>query len=254
MTTTVTTNGMLLTPDRINRLAGLVDVLAISLDGVPQSHATMRGDAKAFRVMESRLGVLRESGLTFGFVFTLTQSNVAELDWDTQFATDAGASLVQVHPLESEGFAAEQLLDQIPDVVELSFAALESLRLRLTSPAFVQFDVATRRDLKDSPERFLVYREPPTAPLGGWLTPLVLEADGVVVPITYGFPRQFALGNVRAECLSDLAHRWDSRPLLDLAAEVLAGLTADEGPALVNWYQELTQAAESAVGLESSQR
>ena len=62
MTTTVTTNGMLLTPRRLKELGELVDVLAISLDGTPASHERMRGDPRAFRVMASRLPAVAELG------------------------------------------------------------------------------------------------------------------------------------------------------------------------------------------------
>ncbi|MFG2907767.1 radical SAM protein [Kitasatospora sp. NPDC048286] len=55
MRTTVTSNGMLLTGRRLSELAGLVDVLAISLDGVPDSHVRMRQDPRSFAVMERRL-------------------------------------------------------------------------------------------------------------------------------------------------------------------------------------------------------
>jgi MoaA/NifB/PqqE/SkfB family radical SAM enzyme len=55
MRTAVTTNGLLLTERRLSELVGLVDVLAISLDGRPETHDWMRGDRRAFGQMSSRL-------------------------------------------------------------------------------------------------------------------------------------------------------------------------------------------------------
>src|SRR6266568_1245666 len=43
MTTTITTNGTVLTERRAAQVAGLVDLVAISLDGTPESHNRMRG-------------------------------------------------------------------------------------------------------------------------------------------------------------------------------------------------------------------
>src|SRR5262249_53587036 len=66
MTTSVTTNGMLLDEKRVAKIAGKVDTLAISLDGAPESHDRLRGSAKAFQTMADRLGLLRDAGIGFG--------------------------------------------------------------------------------------------------------------------------------------------------------------------------------------------
>jgi MoaA/NifB/PqqE/SkfB family radical SAM enzyme len=129
MRTTVTSNGMLLTERRLAELAGLVDVLALSLDGTPETHVAMRQDPRAFRDLERRLPALRDSGIPFGFIVTLTQHNVHELAWVADFAARAGAGLLQVHPLEPEGYAADALAGSVPDPTELAYAFVESLRL-----------------------------------------------------------------------------------------------------------------------------
>jgi MoaA/NifB/PqqE/SkfB family radical SAM enzyme len=246
MTTTVTTNGMLLTSRRLKDLNGLVDVLAISLDGTPASHVKMRGDPRAFRMMADRLSSVADSGIPFGFVFTLTQENVHELEWVAEFATEVGASLVQVHPLELEGCARTTMPEMVPDAVEMAFAAVEAMRLRSTSETFIQIDVATRHDMLTSPERFLAISGAPDLPLGRWLTPLVLEADGTLVPFTFGFPRQFALGNVLLTSLPEIADAWDPGRLLELTRTTLATQLRTGGPPVVNWYQEIASAARSA--------
>src|ERR1700732_2069259 len=99
MATTVTSNGML-------------------LDGTPASHDRMRADPRAFATMASRLGRLRDSGIPFGFIFTLTQHNLHELEWVAGFAVEQGARLLQIHPLEAAGRATEELAESFPDAVE----------------------------------------------------------------------------------------------------------------------------------------
>ncbi|MFE6778491.1 radical SAM protein [Streptomyces sp. NPDC057702] len=249
MGTTVTTNGMLLTERRLAELAGLVDVLAISLDGTPESHARIRRDARSFTRMESRLRGLRKSGMAFGFVFTLTQFNVHELDWVARFATDAGASLLQVHPLEPEGQAAEGLTGAVPDSTELAFALLEAVRVRSAGALAVQVDVTTRGELRQRPQVFVPARSHLAGPLGSWLTPLVIETDGTVTPLTYGFPRRYALGTVRDHTLADLARDWDAEPFRALCADVHERLASESGPPFANWYEEVTRAARALTPL-----
>ena len=119
MRTTVTTNGMLLTPRNIERLRDVVDVLAISVDGVPASHNRIRGNALAFDTMQARLADVRTAGFNFGFIFTLAQHNLDELDWVKEFAIQQGARLLQVHPLEEVGNAAQRLAGKTPDAFHL---------------------------------------------------------------------------------------------------------------------------------------
>ena len=92
MRTTVTSNGILLSAARLSMLAGDTDVLAISLDGVPESHDRMGGSEKSFERMLMNLQAVRDSGITFGFIFTLTQYNVNEVAWAAQFAVEQARS------------------------------------------------------------------------------------------------------------------------------------------------------------------
>lgn len=244
--TSLATNGMLLTRRRLRELDGLVDVLAISLDGTPESHAAMRGDPGAFSRMEGRLADLRRSGFVFGFVFTLTQRNLHELQWVTDFARERGASLVHVHPLEPEGYAGDHLRGDVPDALELAYAAVESARLR-SSRTFIQVDITTRGDLLAAPERFFVFDGAPPPPRR-WLSPLVLEPDGTVVPLTYGLPRPYALGNVREHSLHRLVDAWQPDTFLRLAREVFDDLTGRQAPPVFNWYDAMAARSRRLAG------
>src|ERR1700745_1035433 len=70
MRTTLTSNGMLLNQRRLDTLAAHIDVLAISLDGIPESHNRMRASNEAFERMLANLESVRKSGIDFGFIFT----------------------------------------------------------------------------------------------------------------------------------------------------------------------------------------
>jgi MoaA/NifB/PqqE/SkfB family radical SAM enzyme len=237
MRTAVTSNGMLLTPRRLSELTGLVDVLAISLDGRPETHEWMRRDRRAFSQMAARLPAVRDSGIGFAFITTLTMHNVHELEFVFELAAQSDAALVQIHPLEPDG-AGISLQDSVPDSTELGYAFFEATRLSVVHGIPVQIDLVTQSDLHSAPERFLVSPRDPRAPLGNWLTPLVVETDGFVVPLSYGFGRDYALGSVQNTSLVALADEWDAEPLRRMAAGLHSQLIRDE-VRFCNWYERM---------------
>jgi sulfatase maturation enzyme AslB (radical SAM superfamily) len=237
MRTSVTSNGLLLTPRRLSELTGLVDVLAISLDGRPETHEWMRGDRRAFSQMAARLPGVRDSGIGFAFITTLTMHNVHELEFVFELAAESGAALVQVHPLEPDGVGAH-LRASVPDSTELGYALFEATRLSVVHGIPVQIDLVTQQDLRAAPERFLVRPRDPGSPLGHWLTPLVVETDGFVVPLSYGFGRDFALGPMHSTSLLALAEQWDAEPLRRMAADLHTQLIRDQ-VRFSNWYERM---------------
>jgi MoaA/NifB/PqqE/SkfB family radical SAM enzyme len=252
MVTALTTNGMLLDARRIALLRGVVDVLAISLDGVPESHNRMRASPHAFPMMASRLAGLREADIPFGFIFTLTQYNVHELDWVANFALEQGARVLQIHPLEEVGRAAGELPGGAPDEIEATFAYLEAARIqqvagqRLT----VQLDFASRQVLLGDPGRAFAASAPDAGAEGTFadlVSPLIVEPDGTVVPLQFGFARALALGNLYDYPLDELAACW-RRERYDafqaVCRRVFDQLTAPAGRPLVNWYEEIARQAE----------
>ena len=241
--TTVTSNGMLLDHKRMAMLTGYTDVLAISLDGVPESHNRMRASDEAFERMKANLERVRQSGLTFGFIFTLTQYNVNEIDWVARFAVEQGARLLQIHPLEEVGRASQLLAGSRPDETESAFAYLVAERLRQTygDRLFVQLDIFHRELVKRFPARFYADNVwPESAPLADLVTPLVVEADGNVAPLGYGFARRFGLGSIAENRLKDLAPDWIRQrypAFRELCRDVYAEACTPSDLPFLNWYE-----------------
>ena len=257
--TTVTTNGMLLDVRHIEALNGAAGLVAISLDGRPESHDRMRGHPRAFATMARRLPALRAAGIAFGFIFTLTQFNLDELIWAAEFALAQGARLLQVHPLEAVGRARERLGTAVPDATELSYAVLAVARLKelVGDRLVIQLDVAGRDAMAAAPETVFAAADWPALdrPLGELLSPLIVEADGTVVPVEYAFGRQWALGNLREARLPVLAERWKRERMAGfrtLCQEVQRGATAPEAPAVINWYGRVAQASALADAVPAS--
>ncbi|GAA0806135.1 radical SAM protein [Spirilliplanes yamanashiensis] len=233
MTTSMVTNGLLLGTRRFRAAAPLLDAVAVSLDGTPAAHDALRGRAGAFARMRAGLGVLRRAGLPFALVLTLTQHNVDQLEWAAAFAADQGAGLLHVHPLEQSGAAAVQLPHSTPDAVELLVARAEADRLRARHPGLaIHVDAAAPAELR--------------AP-GALPDPLVVETDGTVSPVRYGFPRRYALGNLHDRPLPELLDAWDGEPLRRLVAVL-------PRTGIVNVADALSRLAEAAQPAASTSR
>jgi MoaA/NifB/PqqE/SkfB family radical SAM enzyme len=249
LTTTVTSNGTTLTRRRLDRVREHTSLLAISVDGVPESHNRIRCSPTAFDRLAAQLPAVRESGIPFGFIFTLTQHNLNELEWVAAFAAEQGARLLQIHPLEYAGRAIEDMPGEEPDAIETRFAVLELFRLseRYRGVLHVHLDIADTRELRDDPARvFAAAADDPDAGLAALLSPLVVEADGWLSPIQYGFPRRYGVGSLHEAGLAELVARWRTTVLpqfRDLCRSAHAELTGEAEPRFVNWYAEVAQRA-----------
>jgi len=230
----------------VAQLDGHIDLIAISLDGPPQDHDQMRGRRGAFEAMIQNVPHLGKRGLRFGFLFTLTQQNVHQLDWAARLATKHGASLLQIHPLEAVGRAA-RMGKVVPDQLEEAYAILEALRLQHQYEGLlrIQIDLTTRQTLSSLGP----CTEAPTnvdSPLANLVSPLVVEPDGECVPLEYGFPRSYGLGNIKQERLLDLAPRWIKNTYpryATLLGQVMRHAGDPSAPPASNWYAAVAQAA-----------
>jgi MoaA/NifB/PqqE/SkfB family radical SAM enzyme len=234
--TAVTTNGMLLDSRRMAALAPVLDFLAISVDGQPESHNRLRNSPRAFETMQQHLAQVRESNVGFGFIFTLTHSNVDELAWVAEFAHREGARSLQIHPLEAAGRAYAKLRGDPPDDRDMALAWLQAVALRKRySP-----NLAIHADLVHCPTLPSELSEDQLA------SPLVIEADGTVVPAQYGFPRKYALGNLRQRPLAHLLKEWEPSSFQLLCHRTIRELSRPRELPFVNWYQELISRAHGA--------
>lgn len=240
MQTQLVTNGILLNEKTINKLNGYVDLLAISLDGPEADHDRMRGQVGAFKSMMIGVSSLRDADIPFGFLFTLTQNNVHQLEWAADFALENGASLLQIHPLESVG-RAQSLSSAVPDSQEETFACLEAFRIKSIygEQLRIQLDLATKDQVSAS-NLCEMPQESSQLRLADMVSPLVIEPDGTCVPLEYGFSRSFQLGNIRSDRLLSLAKDWRQgiypmyREVLDSVAD---SIREDKVNGLVcNWY------------------
>jgi MoaA/NifB/PqqE/SkfB family radical SAM enzyme len=256
MLTSLTSNGILLKGERLARLEGVTDLLAISLDGVPESHDRMRNAPQAFERMRANLDGVRKTGIPFGFIFTLTQHNLHELRWVTAFAVEQGASLLQIHPLEEVGRGMTELRGQRPDELEASFAYLQTIRMQaeVGHTLAVRVDLVHRERLRDAADRLNAV----TCDIGAEdrrlaeiINPLVIEPDGAVVPLQYGFSRRCQVGNLHHTSFSAMAAQWKRHGFpgfRELCATVFASELSKDTLPIFNWYEAISNASRASGG------
>ncbi len=246
MRTTVTTNAVALTQRRIGLVRGLVDLVAVSLDGDQPTHDRIRDQPGCFEKALVGIRRLTEAGIPVGVITTLTQGNATQLGDVALAATRSGALLLQVHPLEPEGAANRLMAGERPDAVELAYAAVELGRIAEEHGLAVQLDAVPRTMLARKPEAFMAAPVAEAQPLGRWLTPLVIEANGAAVPVSYGFDRRYGLGNVHDRPLAELAGGWDAAPFLDLCRATWRRLVEGRTGPLIPWYGHLVRASRAS--------
>ncbi|GAB4531551.1 MAG: hypothetical protein Tsb0014_15220 [Pleurocapsa sp.] len=251
MRTSLVSNGMLLNERVIEKLGDAIDVLAISLDGMPKFHNAMRGNSQAFQIMQGRLEGIRQAGIPFGFLFTLTHQNFRHLDWVASFALEQGAALLQIHPLEEAGRAQENLAGVAPSNDIGAYAYLKAMKLQETlgEKLYIHIDLVHQEVLRSHRDRFLageISHNLRDSSLANLVSPLIVEADGMVVPLQYGFGRKYALGNLHEASLAELARKWYGENYADfreLCRNVYRQVTIPQEFPVVNWYEAMMSCA-----------
>jgi hypothetical protein len=106
----------------------------------------------------------------------------------------------------------------------------------------IHVDAISRQDLGE------ILRTPPDQPVDtiSFLSPLVVEPDGRIVPWTYGIAPSLAVGNVMDGPLTELLTRYSTEKLTGAKEHQRAvadrTLRQSEWP-FANWYAELSREA-----------
>ena len=248
MKTQIVTNGMLLTTRRIREFEPVLDLLAISLDGPPTLHNEVRQSPRAFGRMASHMADLKNSSIKFGIIYTLTRRSAEFLPWAADFAFLNRASLFQIHPLELFGRAKSLMAHDKSDEESLAKAYIAAFIFRDRYPGMqIQIDLV-HRDTIIAQGRIVYGVVSSDASvngaggLGEQFSPLVVQADGSVVPMAHGFSKEYEVCNLRFE---RLITRWPTylngggfdrfRRLVDEACGTLT-MMRSQIP-LVNWHE-----------------
>jgi Fe-coproporphyrin III synthase len=240
--TSVTTNGTLLDPPRLEALHDLVSLLAVSIDGPPELHNEIRGSSSAFDRMLAGVENLRSAGIRFGFIHTLTRLSWTHLAWLADFAYRSGASLFQIHPLEMFGRAELTMRAHMLDEDVLARAYLLSFALigKYNGRMKVQIDIVHRDQvLRDPACIYAIDLCDEVARAADLLGVVVLEPDGSVVPLAYGFSRCFTICDINKERFKTAWRRYAVTDYLEfrrLCRVALDKISSPTMPQLFNWH------------------
>lgn len=245
--TAITTNGYFLQQAKLEPLRDLLDTVAVSLDGPPDIHNRLRGHPKAFDRLCSGLEQLRSCGIAFGLIHTLTCETWDRLSWIADFAAQQEAKLLQIHPLEMAGRASPTLSALSARDEDLAKAYLLSFALaaKYQGNMEIQVDLLHRLHLLEAPR--LVYASELT---DGWteLAPadllglIVLEADGAIVPLSYGFNRAYQVSDLTKQSFQDSWRLFlqEGYPRFRRMCRALfEELTSCEQQVLFNWHERV---------------
>ena len=107
------------------------------------------------------------------------------------------------------------LANSSPDDLELAYGFVECARLKEkhAGELKIQFDATDRDLVRESPCRVYAdeitnFDELAQLPLSDLVSVLVLQENGLVVPLQYGFSRAYAIGDLTQGSFRDHAARW----------------------------------------------
>jgi hypothetical protein len=116
----------------------------------------------------------------------------------------------------------------------------------------VQLDLVNRKFLQAHPGHIFAdssFSEEANSPLADIVSPLVIEADGTLVPLQYGFSRAYVFGNLHNASLRELAlaWRWERyQSFRALCERVFEEVTVPTDLPFANWYEVIARRAEHA--------
>lgn len=207
----IATNALLVTPALAERLAPLVDIMAVSIDGPPEAHNALRRSKAAFAGAERGLRALKAAGIVTGVIHTARDDSLVHLRWLFGWARDLGLDLLQLHPLEASGRATD-----LHEALEDSEGSLAT-RLMLLSGIIGADHASVPVHVDAVPVEMLdAICDRPIAELlsGASVTSLcdtlVVAPDGTVMPVVHGIDPALWLGSLHEARLTTLAERWMS--------------------------------------------
>lgn len=233
-------NGTLIDEAWAEWTARNVELVAISLDGLPDRHDFIRGKSGAFDLAMTGLRQLRKAGASVGVIHTATKETLSHLRWLLGLVREEGISLVQLHPLEEVGRAATELSGEASYDLPSRLAYLARL-LASGDGLGIQVDVTPLEIV----ELLADEADGPPSDIAAFLNPLVVEADGRTVPWTFGVPEILSLGSVTSAPLGNLLRDYansGASTARQYQREVARRVLGQPPWPFVNWYAELTRA------------
>ncbi len=233
------TNGTVLTPSRLEMIAGRVSLAAVSFDGPPEVHNRMRGRADAYDCAVAALDRLASAGVCSGIAYCVGRNSLPGVADVYDLAVEKRIRSLHLHPLVAIGRAESECPEQALD-------ELDQARLYMAAGLFdaneegprVHCDLLPVAALHQARRQFrLLQEDSSAASLAELVNPLILTETGSAIPFAYGLDKSYELPNAGRDWSASLLQFKQSElsRLGELVSETFDAIAAS-GAAFVEWY------------------
>lgn len=245
----VVTNASVLNERRVSEIGDKFNMVAVSIDGRPKTHNTLRGRPDAFERTQAGIELLTKMKIPVAVAMCVTRNTLEDVPWVYDFAKEQGARALQLHPLAMIGrasLACGGFRMEEEDLGRLSLVA-QLLDNASDGGPRVHVDLVETEALAASRPLFPLLQRSSNDPLtlGELVNPLIITERGTIVPFAYGIDKFYSIGTIE-DNLDVAIKQFRSEGWGNLAK--LVSYTFDEvqgsDRTYVEWYEELVQASE----------
>ncbi len=244
--TLVVTNGFFINKKNIDFITTYIDVIAISIDGPENVHNEMRNSNIAFKKATEGIAILKECKIKFGIIHTLTEQTYDHLYWLLEFTKANDAKLLQIHPLEKAGRAIDSSLDTglDQDSLQRVYSSLFIASQDCNNSFSIQVDLVHKEFFEE--DRNFIFQNGNTIDSipASLQKIIVLQPDGIIVPVSYGFSNKYMIADLNKESLTSGWSRYmnDSYPsFLKLNSELIDKINATSDVSVFNWTEKISE-------------
>lgn len=244
---TMITNGLLVGERNASILSEL-DGIAISFDGLAETHDAIRARAGAFDRACAALRQLSAEGRPVAAAISVTREAIPELPDLAYHLVAQGARALQIRPVARAGRATSMSPEALGDANDRArlFLVTVALAQELEPDVRVHCDLVPAQGLWHEREAYDGLMEGGVAalPLAELVNPLVITAEGRLKPIAYDFDPRFDLASLEG-LTPERLRRYKREGLAefrDLVADALADLESRRE--MVDWFDFCTRRSE----------
>jgi len=242
------TNGAPVGGRLLNFIAKHVNLVAVSLDGAPETHNELRGDAHAFVRAERAMDRLGAVGARFGIAYCVSQESLAGMPWAAEFAKEKNAALLQFHPFAPTG-RGQRLANRLSlHETDKARAYFIATLLDTGGEPMIHLDLAPVEvaHMRRGDYAVLDLKDATTTLLSDLVNPLIIDETGLMVPLSYGINQRLALGQLGPNLSDQIAYYkeigWRDLHALIEASFVLLG---KRNESFVDWFYHVVETSHS---------
>jgi Fe-coproporphyrin III synthase len=248
---TMITNGLLVN-GRNAPVVSELDGMAISFDGLAETHDVIRARPGAFDRACAALQQLADNGRPVAAAISLTRDAIPELPDLAYHLAALGARALQIRPVARAGRAKSMSPSAFGSAADRArlFLVAAALGQELAPDVHVHCDLAPTQGLWREREAYaalLAGCDVPGAapPLAELVNPLVITDDGRLKPIAYDFDARFDVAALE-DLASDGLRRYKDERLAAFRHLVGSALaTLEDQRELVDWFDFCTRLSEA---------